>query len=337
MEQSIKKETLAQRFNSKRYVLGKIGQISLVQIISLFVINISLASIIVNIFVQGEGTWQWWSAYVTAGLIFAYLILRVFTSSGIVLGRQVTWLITVFNIFFNLFKVLRLVESDQNWELTFLIPIVNLLCLVFLVFIFAVRKKKFRAIIIPSLKITLVSVIPIVRLYISQRDNFTLPVFNSVVLVLAFALFINSLVLNWLTIKRITEENIEKIKSSADSFKKAGEKVATVNKKLEAMGNSFNKFKSFWVTSGQAFKEFFTFKKKDNNLINAKYKDDNLLNSADKDINLLNSVKEEPLKTPIRPRKSVFHMIKRLLSRKETDKEQEALVLSTLDETAEND
>ncbi|MFW5780265.1 MAG: DUF6320 domain-containing protein [Bacillota bacterium] len=317
-----RKETLRKRFNTKKFILGNVIQISLVQLISLLVINISLVLIIINFFIKGPGIWEWWSAYVTAGLIFSYLILRVFTSTGIVLGRQVTWLITVFNLFFNLFKVLGIVESDQYWELTFLIPMVNLLCLIFLVFVFAIRKKKFRAIIIPSLKITLVSVIPIARLYIAQGSEFSLPIFNSIVLILAFSLFINSLVLNWLTIKRVTEENIEKIKNSASNFKKAGDKVANVNKKLESVGRSFGKFKSFWVTSGQAFKEFFTYRKKDKILIASSSE-----NGGEK--LMIDNKKNE------HDKKSILKTIKKLATRKKQadidDDEKRELVMSDID------
>ena len=255
------KESLRERLNKGVAPLGNL-KISLVHLILLIIINLSLAAIIVNLFVRGKGVFEWWSVYLTAFLIFAYLIMRIFTSSGIILGRQVTFLITLFNLFLNLMKVFGMVKSDQYWELTFLIPLVNLICLLFLVFVFAVRKKKFRAIIVPSLKIALVSVIPIVRLYISQGNNYILPVFNYVVLLLALALFFNALLLNYLTIKKIAETNIEMVKKSAQELKKAGEKVSAVNRKIEKINQCVVKVKSFWQSSLDAFKQFFTFKKK---------------------------------------------------------------------------
>ena len=124
------KESLRERLNKGVAPLGNL-KISLVHLILLIIINLSLAAIIVNLFVRGKGVFEWWSVYLTAFLIFAYLIMRIFTSSGIILGRQVTFLITLFNLFLNLMKVFGMVKSDQYWELTFLIPLVNLICLLF--------------------------------------------------------------------------------------------------------------------------------------------------------------------------------------------------------------
>ncbi len=261
------KSTVRERLNEKVFNLGSL-KISFVHLVFLIIINTSMVCILINFFVKGGGVFEWWSVLVATFLIFSYLILRIFTSSGIMLGRQVTFLITLFNLFLNLMKIFGMVKSNQHWELTFLIPLVNLLCLAFLVFVFAVRKKKFRTIIIPSLKIALVSIIPIVRLYFLLGRNYILPIFNYVVLVLAFALFINSLFLNWLNILRITEQNIEMLKKGATEFQKASKKVATVNKKIDSLNVGFNKVKSFFSTSGAAFKEFFTFSKKKKNISN---------------------------------------------------------------------
>jgi len=248
--------------NRKRFRIGENIEISIIQLISLFVINISLISILINLFLKGSGGFEWWSAYVSGSLIFAYLILRIFTSSGVVLGRQVTLLITVFNLFLNLFKVFGIVKPNAYWELTILIPLVNLICMLFLIVVFIIRKKKFRTIIMPSLNVTLFSILPIVRLYIATSDNFVVPVFSSIVLIFAFALFINSLILNWLTIRKATELNFQQIKKGVNDFKKAGDKVANVNKKLEGLGNNIVKVKSFWTVNSSVVKEFFTFKKK---------------------------------------------------------------------------
>lgn len=255
------KISLRKKFNEKVYNLGSL-KISLVHLLLLIIINVSLACIIVNLFVKGTGLFTWWSVLLTALLIFAYLVLRIFTSSGIMLGRQVTFLITLFNLFFNLMKTFGMVKSQQHWELTFLIPLVNLLCMLFLVFVFVVRKKKFKALIIPSLKISLVSAIPIIRLYFLMEGNHSLPIFNYVVMILAFALFANALFLNWLTLMKIAETNLEMIKKGASAFKKTIENVETVNKKIDSFNKGIGKVKSFWKVSGDAFKEFFTIKKK---------------------------------------------------------------------------
>lgn len=255
------KPSLRNRLNEKVYNLGTL-KISLVHLIFLIIINTSMACILINFFVRGQGIFEWWSVFITTFLIFCYLILRIFTSSGIMLGRQVTFLITLFNLFLNLMKIFGMVKSNQHWELTFLIPLVNLLCLIFLVFVFAVRRKKFRTIIIPSLKIALVSIVPIIRLYILLGRNYILPIFNYIVLVLAFGLFINSLFLNWLSILKITEDNLAMIKKGTTEFKKASQKVATVNKKIDSFNVGVGKVKSFFSTSGAAFKEFFTFSRK---------------------------------------------------------------------------
>lgn len=252
---------IRKKVNEKVFSLGTL-KISLVHLLFLVAINTSLVCIIINFFAKGTGIFEWWSVFVTVFLIFSYLVIRIFTSSGIILGRQVTFLITLFNLFLNLMKTFGIVAGNQHWELTFLIPLVNLICLVFLVFVFAVRKKRFRAIIVPSLKISLVSIIPIVRLYFIMGNNYILPVFNYVVLVLAFALFVNALFLNWLNIVRIAEKNIEMVKKGADEFKKASQKVATANRKIDSFNAGIGKVKSFWKTSGAAFKEFFTYRKK---------------------------------------------------------------------------
>ena len=251
-----------QKFNDKRIKIGSSIEINVIQLIGLFVVNISLASIIVNLFLKGAGTMEWWSAYVSGGLIFSYLLLRIFTSTGVILGRQVTLLITVFNLFLNLFKFFGIVHHDSYWELTFLIPFVNLLCMALLIFAFIIKKKKFRTIIVPSFNITLFSILPIVRLYINQGSAFNVPIFAAIVLILAVALFANSLILNWLTLKKVAEENIVQIKKGVNDFKRAGEKVAIVNKKVEGVGKSIAKVKSFYNASAMVVKEFFTFRKK---------------------------------------------------------------------------
>lgn len=248
--------------NERRFALGESISLSIVQIISLFVINISIVSIVLNLFIKGTGPMEWWSGYVAGILIFAYLVLRIFTSSGVMLGRQVTLLITVFNIFLNLFKFFNMVKPGAVWELTFVIPLVNLLCMAFLIIAFMIRRKKFRTIIMPSLKIILVSIIPIVRLKLRLDDGFYLPVFATFVLLLSVALFLNSLILNWLTIRKEAEKNFEILKKGANDFKKFGDKAATVNRVLENVGKNVNKAKGFVNASTSAVKEFFSFKKK---------------------------------------------------------------------------
>lgn len=258
-----KKSTqIRQLLNERRFSIGESISLSIIQIISLFVINISLAAIVLNLFIKGNGTLEWWSGYVAGVLVFLYLILRIFTSSGVVLGRQVTLLITVFNLFLNLFKTFNIVQGSAVWELSFVIPLVNLLCMLFLIIAFIIRKKKFRTIIMPSSKLIFVSIIPIVRLKIRLGDDFYLPIFATLVLILAVALFLNSLIFNWLNIRKEAEKNFAQLKKSAIDFKKAGDKVAAINKSLENLGQNVNKAKSFVHASTSAVKEFFTFKKK---------------------------------------------------------------------------
>ncbi len=244
-----------QKFNEKRFRLGPNIEISLVQLLSLIVINVSLTSFILNLAFRGQGALEWWSAYITCVLVFAYLILRIFTSSGLVLGRQVTLLVTVFNLFLNLANFIGIVERAAVWQLAILIPAANLFCMVFLVVAFIIRKKRFRAIILPSLSITIFSILPIIRIYIKQPDNFVIPAFATAVLALAFGLFANSLVLNWLNIKQSAAKNYEQIKKGVDDFKKAGEKVSAVNRKIDSIGKGAAKVKA-------SVKDFFTSKSK---------------------------------------------------------------------------
>lgn len=250
-----------QKFNEKRFKLGEM-EISLMQLISLIVINLSLVAVILNLFIKGQGSMQWWSIYVVCILVFSYLMLRIFTSSGLVLGRQVTLLATVFNFFLNIANFLGIVGKDASWQLTWLIPAVNLSCLMFLVVAFIIRKKRFRAIILPSFSITMFSILPIVRLYIAEGDNFTIPTFAIAVLAIAFGLLANALTLNWLGLRQAAEKNFADIKKGVDGFKRASEKVSVVNKKIEDISNSAAAFKKKWQARWSSVKRTFSFKKK---------------------------------------------------------------------------
>ncbi len=244
-----------QKFNEKRFRLGANIEISLVQLLSLIVINVSLISFILNLAFKGQGALEWWSVYIICVLVFAYLFLRIFTSSGLILGRQVTLLVTVFNLFLNIANFIGIVATDALWQLAILIPAVNLFCMTFLVVVFIIRKKRFRAIILPSLSITIFSIIPIARLYLAQQESFTIPSFATAVLALAFGLFANSLILNWLGLKQSATKNYEQIKKGVDDFKRAGEKVSTVNRKINSIVQGADKMKL-------RVKQFFTPKSK---------------------------------------------------------------------------
>jgi hypothetical protein len=250
-----------QKLNEKRYKIGQNIEISFVQLLSLIVINLSLVSVILNLFLKGRGNMEWWSVYFSCALIFSYLILRIFTSSGLVLGRQVTLLATVFNFFLNIANFLGIVGKDATWQLTILIPAVNLACMAFLVVAFIIRKKRFRAIILPSLTITIFGILPIVRLYIRQEDAFGVPPFATAVLALYFGLFINSLVLNWLNIKQSAQNNIEQIKKGVNDFKRAGEKVSAVNSKIENFSKNAADLKAKWQAGVANIKKIFNPKK----------------------------------------------------------------------------
>lgn len=237
-----------QQFNDKRFKIGQSVEISLVQLLSLIVINTSLVSFILNLLFKGQGALEWWSVYIIGVLVFAYLILRIFTSSGLMLGRQVTLLVTVFNLFLNIANYIGIIARWATWQLTILVPAVNLFCMVFLVIVFVIRKKRFKAIILPSFSITIFSLLPIIRLYIRQEDVFVIPAFATIVLALAFGLFANSLVLNWLGLKQSAEKNYEQIKKGVDNFKKAGEKVSAVNRTIDNIGKGAGKIKDFFTS-----------------------------------------------------------------------------------------